>query len=535
MNAIIGMGELLLHENLDERQKGYVSDIVISANTLLSIVNNILDFSKIESGKLELSPVNYGFNAFVDQLRSMFLYITEKKGLEFRLECDENLPETLYGDDIRLRQVLTNIIGNAVKFTEKGFVCLKVTSKNDMLIFEVIDSGIGVRKEDMPKIFNSFEQVDTSKNRNVIGTGLGLTISKSFIKMMDGTITLDSEYGKGTVFTITIPIVKGDTTQVKNEKNAKESFNVSAPAANILVVDDNEFNLRVAIGLMKLMDIEAHTADSGFKAIELAKKNEYDIIFMDHMMPEMDGIETTSRIRQMGGRYEQMPIIALTANAVYGAKDMFLSNGLNDFISKPIDSTELARLLSEWLPPEKLNANTDSINQQSRDAQMDDLMRKSAVTFVKENKGTFERITSSLNSKDIKTAHRIAHTLKSGAAYLGKKELQEAAASLEQSLSDHDKPEYTSKQLAILKNTLDKALREFEPLALAAEAEAANQETVQMDNNELNNLLAEIKPLLEKGDFEVVAYVDKLRGISGMNELADCIDDYNFEGALSLL
>jgi signal transduction histidine kinase/DNA-binding response OmpR family regulator len=281
MNAIIGMGELLLHEQLSDIQKGYVSDIVVSANALLGIINDILDFSKIESGKLELNPVDYSLKAFIEHIKSMFVYITEKKGLEFRLECGEALPEIIYGDDLRLRQALTNIIGNAVKFTEKGHVLLKITETDGSLVFEIKDTGIGIRKDDLPKLFHAFEQVDKSKNRNVVGTGLGLTISKSFVEMMGGKITLESEYGQGTVFTIIVPFVSGSKEQLERKTETYEKYSVSARGANVLVVDDNEFNLKVACGLLNLMDIEAETADSGLKAIEMISKKDYDIVFMD--------------------------------------------------------------------------------------------------------------------------------------------------------------------------------------------------------------------------------------------------------------
>ncbi|MCL2185981.1 MAG: ATP-binding protein [Treponema sp.] len=362
MNAVIGMTELLLHDTLSKHQRDCVNDINASANSLLSIINDILDLSKIESGKLMLNPVNYDFLAMIDNINSMFRYITQKKGLEFRFETSGALPKILYGDDIRLRQVLTNLCGNAVKYTEKGYIRLKVSSLSDKLIFEIKDTGMGIKKETLPKLFDAFEQDRTEKNRHIVGTGLGLPISKAFIEMMDGSIMLDSEYEHGTVITVIIPLVPGSETDVKQERKKKTETTINAPSANILVVDDNEFNLKVAHGLLMLHGIDAKKALSGKEAINLVKENDFDIVFMDHMMPDMDGIEAAAEIRKLGDKQKTLPVIALTANAVQGAKEMFLLNGFNDFISKPIDMDKLTSLLLEWLPGEKILQITNMEN-----------------------------------------------------------------------------------------------------------------------------------------------------------------------------
>ena len=360
MNAVIGMSELLKHEQLNTRQMGYVSDIHSSAHSLLSIINNILDLSKIESGKLALNPVDFDFHAFIDNISSMFKFIAHKKDLEFKFENDGNLPDYLYGDDIRLRQVLTNICGNAVKFTEKGSVTLKVQVMIGKLYFEIKDTGKGIRKEDLSTLFDAFAQFDTSKNRSIIGTGLGLSISKSFIEMMGGDIIVDSEYGQGTSFMVMIPLVPGNKSNVKHETKFEDVQNIDAPSANVLVVDDNEFNLKVAVGLLNLYKINARTATSGKEALNTVQENDFDIVFMDHMMPGMDGVEATNEIRKLGGKYKHLAVIALTANAVKGAKEMFLENGFNDLVTKPIDVRELNMALEKWLPPEKIMRRPES-------------------------------------------------------------------------------------------------------------------------------------------------------------------------------
>ena len=532
MNAIIGMSEILEHEKLNERQMGFVKDISNSAISLLGIINDILDMSKIEAGKLELHPVDYNFNQFMDNIVSMFTLVANNKGLEFLVEISDEVPDYLYGDDIRLRQVLTNICGNAVKFTSKGHVKLLVATSGNKLIFEIEDTGSGINKADLPKLFNAFEQVDKVKNRRLVGTGLGLPICKSFVEMMDGEITVESEYGFGSAFTIILPIVKGNPEKVQKVDDTDTKQTIFAPNAKILVTDDNEFNLKVASGLLGLMNIKAETVDSGNKAIEFVKKNDYDIVFMDHMMPEKDGIETVHEIRKLGGKYESLVIIALTANAVAGAREMFLRNSFDDFISKPIDMSELREIVKTYLPPEKISTEPLPEGQNAHLGTKEDLQRKASITFVKENQNTLKNITDSLKSGDIKTAHRIAHTLKSNAGYLGKKVLQEAAFSLEQSLQVAP-AKYTSEQLDLIGKELEKALREFEPLLKEAESEKPN--AVQIDSEKLTALFAELRPLLEKGDFGATSYVEKLHGIVGMEELAERIDGYDFEGALKVL
>jgi len=531
MNAIIGMGELLGYEQLNERQSGYVHDIIVSAKSLLDIINGILDFSKIESGKFELNPVDYDFNAMIDNIESMFVYVAQKKSLEFNVEYGEDLPEFLFGDDIRLRQVLINICGNAVKFTEDGYVRLKITAYDDSIVFEIRDTGLGIREEDLSKLFNAFEQVDKSINRSVVGTGLGLALSKSFIDMMGGEIKITSKYGSGTTFTITIPRVEGHADKIRQLEINSNELSISAPDARVLITDDNEFNLRVASGLLSLVDIQADTADSGLMAIELIKKNDYDIVFMDHMMPGMDGVETIREIKKMGGKFAELTIVALTANAVGNVREMFMENGFSDFISKPIEISKLLDVVKKHLPADKLLMVACPTENKERLRLEDELLRKAKVTFVKDNKETYDFLTDSLNKRDYKTAHRIVHTLKSSAGYLGKKVLENVAFSMEMSIQASG--EYTLEQLKTLERELSSALNEYEPLVIEAEAERPDAE--QVDDEKLKSLLTELKPLLEKGDFGASDYVEKLHAIIGMEELAELIDDYDFEGALKLL
>jgi signal transduction histidine kinase/HPt (histidine-containing phosphotransfer) domain-containing protein len=359
MNAIIGMTELLLHEPLSAHQMDFVNDIRTSSHSLLAIINDLLDLSKIETGKFDLVPVNYDFNRFIGNISSMITYLAEKKGIDFKLVKENQLPEYLFGDENRLRQVLTNLCENAVKFTDRGYVRLYIAAGNDTLTFEITDTGRGIRKEDLPKLFDVYAQSDALKNRAIVGTGLGLSICKSFVDMMGGRIKADSVDGHGSVFTVTVPLVPGSKETVRHDKSDAADQKIYAPDADVLIVDDNEFNLKVAAGLLGLSKINVKTALSGQEAIDLVQRHDFDVIFMDHMMPHMDGVMATKKIRELGGKFRLLPIITLTATAIKGAREMFLSNGFNGFMSKPVDMRELQKTLKEWLPPEKIIEQTD--------------------------------------------------------------------------------------------------------------------------------------------------------------------------------
>jgi len=532
MNAIIGMSEILTHESLSDGQMSYVKDIGLSAHSLLGIIDDILDMSKIEAGKLELNPVDYNFKQFSDNIVSMFTHVSNNKGLDFIYQSAADMPDYIFGDDIRLRQIITNICSNAVKFTKKGYVKLSVSSENKMLTIKIEDTGMGIKEADLPKLFQAFEQLDKSKNRNIVGTGLGLPICKSLVEMMGGEIIVESEYGKGTVFTVTVPLVEGSEEYTRSNEIELIAQSISAPDAKILVTDDNEFNLKVTSGLLSLMEINADTADSGFKALDMIEQKDYDIVFMDHMMPVMDGIETVQKIRAMGGKYKDLVIVALTANAVKGAREMFITNGFDNFVSKPIDVNEMREILKKHLPPDKVKIEITDVNAEIHSEKEKKLRLKSITTFVKENKPAYERIVSLLGSGDVRTAHRIAHTLKSAAGYLGKTALQEAASALEEALKN-GVDNHTPKQLYILKDELSDALIEFE--LILDKTGDGKQEIVHMSKDELTILFNELEPLLKKGDFSAGSYVKQLRGIEGMQEAADLIDDYDFTGAYELI
>ena len=348
MNAIIGLSDMLGRTPLDARQKEYLHNVENSSQMLLGLINDILDFSKIEAGKLEIANEYFRLSSLLSRMKSMFELMFEHKGLHFITEFSEELPEVLFGDDTRIAQVITNLLNNSYKYTNEGWVKFKVSYVSDVLTVDVEDTGIGIKEEDIPKLFRSFEQFDRSKNKNVIGTGLGLAITQRLCKMMDGDISVTSTYGKGSCFTVRLALCEGSESDVP--ENGSESVNFTAPDARVLVVDDIDINLIVAEAMLEQYGILPDKALSGQEALDLIAKKNYDLIFMDHMMPEMDGLETARRIRALGGEWEKVPIIALTANAVAGVRRMFAENGFNDFVSKPIENDLLGACILRWLP-----------------------------------------------------------------------------------------------------------------------------------------------------------------------------------------
>jgi signal transduction histidine kinase/AmiR/NasT family two-component response regulator len=359
MNAILGLNELLSRSNLDTIQRKYLQDIKKAAQSLLTIINDILDFSKIEAGKMDIINADYHLLSLLDNLRVMFDILFKEKKLGFNFYVDESIPAMVYGDENRLRQVLTNLLSNAMKYTYEGRVDFSARLLSaGVLRFDIKDSGIGIRKEDSVKLFQPFEQLDTRKNRNVVGTGLGLAICYRLCQLMGGDLWLESEYGKGSTFTVAIPYNEARGSVEDTGPDEVKEF--SAPGAKILVVDDIEINLDVAEAMLASFDITADLAEKGITAIELVQKFSYDMVFMDHMMPEMDGIETTKRIRELGGPFKKLPIIALTANVINGAEAMFLENQFDDFLSKPIDLDSLNHCLRKWLPEQKIHEKTES-------------------------------------------------------------------------------------------------------------------------------------------------------------------------------
>ena len=367
INAILGMNEMILRENRDEQIEEYAKNIHSAGSSLLYLVNDVLDISKIESGKLEIVESIYELSSFIHDCYAMVAEKAEKKGLDLTVSCNPKLPSKLKGDESRLRQVVTNILSNAAKYTEKGGITLSFDSLEQdgqmMLVVTVKDTGIGISKENIEKLFTQFTRFDMEKNRNIEGTGLGLSLAKRLTDLMQGTIEVQSIYGVGSSFTVTIPqqVVDaepiGDFQQKYSSASGRagkyqQSF--EAPDAKILVVDDTNVNLKVIVNLLKTTKIKVDTASSGRQCLEMVSQTAYDLIFMDHMMPQMDGIETFTEMRKLENPLNMnTPVIMLTANAITGVREKFLQAGFTDYLSKPVSGDKLENMLLKYLPKEK--------------------------------------------------------------------------------------------------------------------------------------------------------------------------------------
>ena len=398
INAVLGMNEMIIREDnraLDvaesdpmlvqealENINVYAGDVKKAGHNLLAIVNDILDFSKIEAGRMELAEAPYQLSSLINDINNMIMFKAQDKGLVFNVEADPSLPDELSGDEVRVRQILTNLLNNAVKYTEKGSVILKLRGKKQdentlILTIVVWDTGIGIKPEDKEQLFNKFERLEMDRNSTVEGTGLGLAITHNLIELMGGNIEVESEYGKGSIFTVNIPqkIVSGSTLgdlQTRLKDNApgnrpyKESFR--APDATILIVDDTRINLTVAVNLLKNTKMKIDTATSGEEAVNMASKTRYDVIFMDQRMPGMNGTEAFHKIRETeNGASKDVPVICLTADAVIGAKERYLSEGFSDYLTKPIDNFALENMLMKYLPEEKVELVNEEITEVSED------------------------------------------------------------------------------------------------------------------------------------------------------------------------
>mgnify|MGYP002701775913 FL=1 len=365
MNAIVGLSDIIMEESRGRKVYEYAFDIKSASRNLLALINDILDLSKVEAGKMELVPTEYHVISLADEVLSMMEVVASQRGLCLKKEYDMSIPCCYLGDEGRIKQILINILNNALKFTKKGYVAFSVTARQgdredlEILSFRIEDTGCGIREENLKEIFDNFKQVDSRRNRAVEGTGLGLSITKRLIDLMQGTIQVESVYGEGTTFTIEIPQKIVDNRPLSEvpavEKQKEEILNrFTVKDCRVLVVDDNRVNRKVAATFLKTYGLEIDEAESGVAAIALVHKTLYDIIFMDHMMPEMDGIETVQRIRSQCGDNGKKPIIiALTANAMEGVREIFLNNGFQDFITKPLDRQSLHTVLLKWISEEK--------------------------------------------------------------------------------------------------------------------------------------------------------------------------------------
>jgi len=668
MNAVIGMSEMALREELPDAARDYISQIKSSGKSLLNIINDILDFSKIESGKMDLILEEYELLSVVHDISNILETRLQDKNVELIVDFNPKLPSYFYGDILRIRQVFINLANNAIKFTRQGSVTLKIDfdkidDENVMLKFYVKDTGIGIKEEDLGKLFESFQQVDSKRNRNIEGTGLGLAICQRLVSLMNGSINVKSEYGVGSTFSFEIPQKVNDWNEAVKVDNAedifafgyygkgrlarqfyidakalgvdatsvpslakfdrlleiykdemkdkrlvfvtdertyfneledfvenhpeyeyfveinyhstrkttkpnvqflkrpvssitlslalnrdteglhKESANLEfefiAPDAKVLIVDDNDINLAVAEGLLKPLKMQIFTANGGVKALKLIEKEKFDIVFMDHMMPEVDGVETTRIIRRMHPELNDMPVIALTANAVGDAKKMFLSEGMNDFCAKPIELKSLVAMVRKWLPPEKIKkADAEVIAEEEAKAiaeandnslKIADLDIEYALSLVGSQDifwTIFKKYYSSIESKavyikecemkeDIQNYTIEVHALKSSSKQIGAMELSNMAAELEKAGNENDIALIHEKTGAML-NKYYSYLQEFKPFA--ADESEKEEEKLEIAKDSVKELFAKLHSAFDELDMDA------------MEEIATELSKYNFDG-----
>jgi len=474
ISAILGITEIQLHDRtLRKDFREALGRIYNSGDLLLGIINDILDFSKIEAGKMELVPVKYYVSSMISDIVQLNKVKYENKPVEFKLQVDETLPAELIGDELRIKQIMNNLLSNAFKYTDKGEVVLSVTSEqargglsaNATIVFKVSDTGQGMTTEQINKLFDEYSRFNLEVNRTTQGTGLGMNITRNLVYMMDGSISVKSTPGKGTEVIVKLPQRIESSGAMIGKKMAEtlQQFKISnasqaeksqitydpMPYGSVLIVDDVETNLYVAKGLLSPYELSMETADSGFEAIDKVKGGSvYDIIFMDHMMPKMDGIEATKILREMGYKGT---VIALTANALVGQAEMFMKNGFDGFISKPIDIRQLNIMLINHIrnkqPPEVLEAaqkkKSKADKKQTSIREFQQINPQSAGIFVRDAEKAIQ-VLDNILQKNFNTESDIqlyiinVHAMKSALANIGETELSESALRLEQAGREKD-------------------------------------------------------------------------------------------------
>lgn len=460
INAVLGIDELIAKESTESNIKEYAEDIRVAGRSLLAIINDILDFSKIEAGRMSIVPMEYDLASVINDSCSMMRVKADEKGLAFKTICDESLPSRLFGDEVRIRQILTNLLSNAIKYTHEGSVTLLIGGKKDdsghyLLEIVVKDTGIGIKKEHIPLLFDSFSRVDENTTHKIEGTGLGLSIVHSLVELMHGTIQVNSQYGKGSIFTANIPqgiisdLPIGNLTNAYNNQHISyTSDDLVAPNASILVVDDVPVNIKVFCGLLKDTMIHVDTATSGREALRKIRSSIYDIIFLDHMMPDLDGIETLKLIKENAEiKRRNTPIIMLTANAILGAKEEYLQQGFDDYLSKPIQKDRLMKLIRQYLPDE-LILTQENLREQQEDKpiieRIDFLNTELGLSFYGGDVDFYLEIVEAVleadysnkiqNYYEMEDWHNyqiLVHSLKSSSKSIGAEDLSTKALALE--------------------------------------------------------------------------------------------------------
>lgn len=537
MNSIVGITEILLRSRHSPKEQEYLLNIQSSGRVLLTIINDVLDCSKMEAGKMQLFDEPYDTCSLFHDLRISMENRIGHSGLELIYDIDQDIPCKLKGDMGRIRQVIINLVNNAIKYTEKGSVrfSVHVRQKNTdkvMLYYEVADTGIGIRKEDQKILFDAFQRVEMDRNRYVEGTGLGLTISQNLVNMMGGVIEVESEYGKGSRFFFTIEQTIIDPTPVSAVNYNGQKDNVTekeaeclfiAPEAHILLVDDNELNLVVAKELLKPLRMQIDTAENGLQAVKMVRGSQYDLVLMDHMMPVMDGIEAAKAIRALPeDKYQKLPIIALTANAMVDARKEFLNAGMNGFVAKPIDFARICNQLKLWLPKDLVR---DVPKEEAKKLLADDLSDREIQPEDPQMGFSFEEGVKHCGSKAalMKTIRIFYRTIDS------------KANKIEQCLKEGLIGDYVievhalkSSALLIGAVPLSEAAKELEDYGKQGKTEVLEEKTPDVLTlyRDLKNIL---RPYAEKEEDAKKEFSDG-EWITALQQIHQCIEQFDLDG-----
>jgi signal transduction histidine kinase/FixJ family two-component response regulator len=578
INAVLGLDEMILRSSMEKETLRYATDIKNAGNTLLGIINDILDSSKIESGKMEVLPVTYELASMVNDIVNMTRPKADDKGLALEVHVDENIPHLLYGDEIRIKQCILNVLTNAVKYTEKGKVTLTIGYKEQaeekiLLTVRVEDTGIGIKEEDLSKLFSPFERIEEIRNRTIEGTGLGMSIVKHLLALMDTKLEVKSVYGEGSDFYFEVLQGVQDKKAIGNfeesyrlalEEQEQYSALFQAPDAKILVTDDTAMNLTVIRGLLQETLIDVDTAESGPETLEKIKKTKYDVILLDHRMPEMDGIETKQAMETLEGNLNaDTPVIALTANAVSGARDMYMEAGFIDYLTKPVDTKKLEKMLLEYIPAEKCHRRgeagyeeierkrpelTEDLGVLAECGGMDlkaalkncgnkDVLLGAAKNFLTVIPERSAEIEDYAAKKDYRNFTVLVHALKSSARLLGATELSERAAALETYGNEENGAaieEKTPELLALYRSYEEK----LSPLKEKNEAEKP-----LISEDELAEAYAGLKEFVDAFDFDSADRImEMLSGyeipdteVDRYDKIKKCMAAVDRDGVLELL
>ena len=565
MNAIVGLSELIIEESRGRKVYDFACDIKNASTNLLAVINDILSLSKLEAGEMTLEQEEYSTQQLLEETLHLAKLTASSRGLQLKRDISPKLPCQLVGDEMRIRQMISNFLDFGMKYTERGYVKLTVThkwlnEKQVLMVFQFEDTGAGFSGEEQDSLFDQFQRMDERREHNLESIGLGIAITKRFVDLMDGTVEVSSEPGKGTTFTVCFPQQVADIRSIEQQPWRKHDVFAEidrafvVPDYRVLVVDDNKINLKVACGALEPYKFQVDEAKSGHQAIDLVKKNVYDLILMDHMMPEMDGIEATDHIRHDCGENGKKPlIIALSANAYNNARDMFLSNGFQDFISKPIDKNELHQMLCKWIPQERRQSVEGTVEAAEKISQagmaeiymagvdvnaamgahtggMEGYLELLELYYMdgKEKSGLLERL---VQEEDFKNYEIEVHGLKSASANIGAFEFSELAKSHEFAAKEENY-QFIRDGLAKLQSEYQFLLREIERVLRtkgylkedAEEAEMTAEELLAPD--ETYRRMAEILEDIE--NFRSKPAAEKTEALLSENiekSVKDCLKD----------